>query len=74
MWKSNLKKDNEFLKRLVAVILPKTDVCDICVFRDTFPQSCELHCEQCESTERGTCACCGCKDNCNFLWNGKSPR
>jgi hypothetical protein len=74
MWKSNLKKDNEFLKRLVAVILPKTDVCEICVFRDTFPQSCELNCEQCESPERGTCACCECKDNCNFLWNGKSPK
>lgn len=74
MWKSKLKKDNEFLKRLVAVILPKTDVCEICVFYDTLPQICELDCEQCESLYRRTSACCGCKDNSNFLWNGKSPK
>lgn len=73
-WKNNLKKENEFLKRLVAAILPQTDVCDICVFNRTEPRDCTLECSDCESEEAKTCACCSCKDNCNFLWNGRSPR
>lgn len=74
MWKSKLRKDNEFLKRLVTALLSKTDVCDICVFGGTIPNSCELHCNDCASPEKGISACCTCTDNCNFLWNGKSPK
>ncbi len=74
MWKSKLKKENEFLKRLVAAILPKSDACEICVFRGTIPSRCELECEDCTAEESKTCACCSCERNSNFLWNGKSPR
>lgn len=73
-WKNNLKKENEFLKRLVAAILPQTDVCDICVFNRTEPRDCTLVCRDCDSDAAKTCACCSCKDNSNFLWNGKSPK
>ena len=74
MWKSKLRKDNEFLTRLVTTLLPRTDVCDICAFGGTIPNSCELHCSDCASPEKGISACCTCTDNCNFLWNGKSPK
>lgn len=72
MFKSELKKENEFLKRLVVVLQSRTDVCDICVFRDTIPRSCEMMgCETCESKGKGTSACCACENNSNFLWNGR---
>lgn len=72
MFKSELKKENEFLKRLVVVLQSRTDVCDICVFRDTIPQSCEMmKCGLCESPDKGTSACCACENNSNFLWNGR---
>lgn len=77
MWKSKLKKENEFLKRLVAAILPKADVCEICVFRGTMPNDCVecMACKSCELDSKKTCACCDCDSNCsNFLWDGKSPR
>ena len=68
-----LKKENEFLKRLVAVLLRRTEICcDICVFRDTIPRSCEMmECKTCESKEKGTSVCCTCVGGCNFLWNGR---
>lgn len=72
MWKSKLKKENEFLQRLLAVLIQRMDVCDICVFRDTIPRSCELmECRICESPEKGTSACCTCDGNDNFLWDGR---
>ena len=68
-----LKKENEFLKRMVAVLLRWVDDrCENCVFRNTIPQSCgQTGCEMCESKEKGTSACCTCVDGCNFLWNGR---
>lgn len=76
MWKSNLRKENEFLKRLVAAILPPVDVCEICVFCGTLPNDCNMDvgCRDCESEQQKTCACCGCVENCNFLWNGKTTQ
>ena len=67
------KKENEFLKRLVAVLLRRAwGRCAICVFRGTIPHSCEMMgCKTCESKVKGTSACCTCVDGCNFLWNGR---
>lgn len=66
-----LKKENEFLKRLVAAVLPRVDVCDMCVFNGTLPQKCECECVDCTVKEKMSCACCSCNNNSNFLWNGR---
>ena len=73
MFFGKLKKENEFLKRLVAVLLRRTYFCcDICVFGGTIPQSCEMtECKTCESKEKGTSVCCTCVSGCNFLWDGR---
>lgn len=66
-----LKKENEFLKRLVAAVLPGVDVCHMCVFNGTLPQGCEYECVDCTVKEKMSCACCNCVDGCNFLWDGR---